>query len=543
MQYGKNKPKKACLSSNSCDRVLFFFLFFYQHVLVLGLMMSNTASNIAVPFFSNKKSFFQKVQSRTIASVNELVAPVGYSKLVAEVSHIERDLDHLLSSLKIKGQNRKDFLLYGYYCSSLLAKYYSSYGKKDKAYKYKSLSQEFDAGYRNSTDANNISADFLDKLKKDFKAPTRMVNDFEEFLSTPFHISKIRDWLGFINLNRIVFGFSRVTIKEIVLLAQQFNWFEQFDQWTGMHTDVDSMLQSLNVPVQILNALSVGVFAARFTISASMLLKHTFSPSSEESSLTTGERFQQELYKRHCIMLNDLAWGCINLFTNYSTIFKLSAPIANGLTVGFLFFDMALIVYQSYLYELDYKIKKNQYETELASYESTDVEEVLVIKEQLAALNIEREAIIRQCYFNVAGALLFISGFSATFLLATPAAIISGYFLCTLGVAMYLSSDSFKKYQEKSLILKEFQTEGADQSDALTNMQKARQDFMITMAKNVIMPMLIVSAFAVSIELAVIIAAGYIAYECTNGYFGVDRSTPTVPAVEPIAEASLPAPK
>lgn len=341
-------------------------------------------------------------------------------------------------------------------------------------------------------------------------------------------MAKLRDWLGFINLNRILFGFSRITVKELILLAQQSNWFELVEQWTGMHTDVNSMVQALNNPIKVFNFLSVGVFAARFVTQATMLAKHTFAPTGDEKIiLSTGERFKQELYKRHCMMLNDLVWGSINLITNYNSILKLSASTANNLTVLFLFFDLSLLIYQAYLSSEEYQALKAQYNPD-------DPEHGPMYKRQLAALEIKKETTYRECYFNMVGALMFIGGFSASFLLATPPAIVTGYFVCTLGVAMYLTSSAFSDYQKQALVLKNYQAlagDGADIADAdiqkaMTAMQDARQVFMVTMAKNIVMPMLIMGVFAISWEVALIITAGYMAFECTKGYLGKPESVP-----------------
>jgi hypothetical protein len=316
------------------------------------------------------------------------------------------------------------------------------------------------------------------------------------------------------------------------------------------------MVSKINATANVFNVLSVGVFVARFIINAGLLIKHTFFPTDEERALSAKARFYQELSLRHCQMLNDVVWGSINLLTNYSYFFHISAPVANGLTIGFLCFDAALLLYRHRLAEKEYLYKKAQYLGEKKNHEalmngvSLSIEDMKnhqkhcnMLDEQLEELERHWKATSATFLFNVAAAVLLFCGFSASLLLGSVAAPIC-FLICTIAVAMYLSDGVYKKYKEKSLLLQKQELDNGDTSHALLELQSARNDFIISMLKNIIVPMLIVTVFAVCWEAALLLTVIYVGYECTKGYFNkkappiaVLNSDEAPPLLSPIAAA------
>ena len=481
-------------------------------------------------FFNDKRSFFS-VDRVTSIDIESRVHSNGQRFLANNRLLIEQDFNQSYKSLKKLNDDRQAFWLYCYYCAVMLQTYYAAYGQPNQAQAYaqkaKKLKYRCDNG---AFPENGNDETFLQLFKK------KLLQDLRSLASTPLHISKVREWIGFINLYRIHAVFSRLSIKQVLVLAKEMHWVEMIDKLLGRHVDVDRMIAIINAPAAVFNVLSVGIFASRFFINSGMLLKHTFAPTEEEKRLSMYDRFCKELYKRHCDLLNDFVWGSINGITNYSFYFKIAAPVANWITAGFLFFDMCLLLYRRQLAEKEYLVKQSQYLEEKKQYQGlmqhpqVSHEDLmkyqkhgLLLDQQLIQLEINWKKTSATFLFNAAGAALLMGGFSASLLLAAaPAAVAVCYLLCTLAVAMYLSGDMYGKYKEKSLILKQYQLENSSAlvlNKAQQNYNQARTDFIMAMVKNTVMPLLIVTAIAVCWQAAIVIAAVYIGYECLRGYF------------------------
>lgn len=498
-------------------------------------------------FFNDRRDFFSA--EATAVRVRNRAAEKDFSFLANNRFLIEKEFDELFTSLQKKGQNRDEFWLYCYYCCLMLQHYYTAYDKKSEAENYRFLGEKI--SHRIEQQAFPVDADedeetFLTSFRQSVR------RDLGNLASTPKHVSKIRDWLGFTNIYRIHFTFCRLFVKQSLLFVKELQWLEQLQNLAGRN--IDEMVNTINTTASVFNVLSVGLFAARLIINTAMLLKHTLvAPTAEEQKLAIKDRFYQELYKRHCTMLNDVAWGTVNLLTNYSAIFHLSAPVANWLTAGFLCFDVSLLLYRHYLAEKEYEFKKAQYTQEKLHYhmllEGTELSlqerkkyeaQLSMLDDQLAQHDIKWKATSANLSFNVGGAMLLMAGFTASFLIATPAAAIACYFVCTLAVAMYLTADLYGKYKEKSLILQQYEREGINTSVARLEMQSARNDFMIAMAKNIIMPLLIVTTFAVCWQAAVALVILYVGYECLHGYCSKKSpQTPRSPLPPPVDGALI----
>ena len=469
-------------------------------------------------FLTDKQGFFS-VGNHSSDRVKALAKDKSFSFLANNRLLIEEEFNQMFASLKRQGRSRKEFWLYCYYCCTMLESYYESYDKQDKAADYRSLGLKL----KQCCDTGKFPTNQVESLQK------KIATDLGSLASTPMHTSKTRDWLGFTNIYRIHFVFCRLSIKQSLLALRELKWLEKLDQLLGRRTDVDGMVSMINSPAAVFNALSVGIFAARFIINAGLLLKHTFSTSAAEMSLSKTERFYQELYARHAVMANDLVWGVVNLFSNYAAFFHISAPVAGWLTAGFMIFDVSLLIWRRAIAEQDYLLKKEQYKYEITNYNTQrqalsnahadDDKHCKMLEEQLIQLEISWHATSAAYLFNVAAAVLLMAGFSISMLLATPAAIVACYFVCTIAVAMYLTADIYGKYKEKSLVLELMVLDEYDRAKALLDMQSARNDFIIAMAKTIIMPLFIVTTFAVCWQAALLLAAVYVGYEATRGYF------------------------
>ena len=482
-----------------------------------------------IDFVNDKKDFYSRVQSTNDA--NTRATAKNYSFLAKNQLAIEQEFNQLFAALKTQGKNRKEFWLYCYYCCTLLENYYIAYDKQDKVAFYSHQGEKLKKCYETGI----FPKESIDTLQK------RIAADLGTLVSTPKHSSKIRDWVGFVNIYRIHFVFCRLSVRQSLLLARELEWLKTLEQLFGMQVNVDGMVSMINAPTPVFNVLSVGLFAARFIINAGTLLKHTFSMEKEESSILKTERFYQELAIRHCTMLNDVGWGSVNLLCNYAPLFNISAATAGWLTAGFMIFDISLLLYRRYLSEQDYLFKKDQYLTEKRNYETllaanpaknkSYCDMLDMLDDQLAQLEISWKATSATAYFNVAAALLLMAGFSASMIFVMPAAIVANYFVCTLGVAMYLTADLYGKYKENALVLELHERKEMDTAVARFNMETARSEFMMAMAKTIIMPLLIVTTFAICWQAALLLTAVYIGYESVRGYA---KATPSEDDASPL---------
>ncbi|MCX7116920.1 MAG: hypothetical protein NTW94_03260 [Legionellales bacterium] len=477
-------------------------------------------------FSADKQRFFATIQTPETAKTH--AESKNYPFLANNRILLEQEFDHMFSSLKKQGDDRQSFWLYCYYCSMMLQNHYEAYGKSSKANEYRGKSEMLRKRCAQGELPSPEQGDetLLKHLQKSIH------QDLVELSTVPYHISKIRDWVAFFNIRRLHLAFSRLVVKQSVLAAQDLLWFEKLNQALGIHLDAKDMVSVINAPAPVFNVLSVALFGARLMIHASMIVKHTFFPSSkQELSLSATQRFKHEIYMRHPTMLNDLVWGTVNLLSNYAALFNIAAPVAGGLTAGFLIFDVSLLIYRRKLAEMEYLCKKEQYLKEKENHEAQLLNASLskedrnkhqthcaILSEQLKQLDISRKAADATFLFNIAAAVLLLSGFTASLLIALPAAVLVSYFVCAIAVAMYVTADIYGAYHEKTLILERLQEEGGDTFEALEQFRNARQAFFISITKNTLMPLLVVTLFAVCWQAALIFTALYIGYECLQGY-------------------------
>lgn len=478
-------------------------------------------------FSTDKQRFFSSV-NHSVDAVKSLALAKTYPFLANNRLLLEQELGQLQTSLKYKGEAHQDFWLYAYYCSVMLQNFYEAYGKNDKALEYQDKSKTL----RYRCTYGRFPAPILDEKTLSKHLHDSFQKDMDSLSKTPNHISKIRDWVAFINVRRLHLAFSRLFIRQSVFAARDLLWFAKLDKIFGTTTNVDEIVSRINAPAPIFSALSVALFGSRFFINLSMMLKHTFYPSSQqEQSLTRMDRFKHEFYMRHPVMINDIVWASVNTLTNYSAFFNISAPVASGLTMGFLFFDVAMLLYRRKLADLEYACKKEQYLSEKNHHESLmqDMRLSALVRqnhafhhtlliEQLKQLEINRQAKDAAFLFSTTAAVFLFAGFSASLLIAMPAAIVVFYFVCSVGVSMYITADVFGAYKEKSLTLDLLEKEHRDTSLARKEFNEARTAFFITMTKNTLIPLLVMGLFAISWQAALIFTALYIGYECLQGY-------------------------
>ena len=243
---------------------------------------------------------------------------------------------------------------------------------------------------------------------------------------------------------------------------------------------------------------------------------------------TRFERFKFELYKRHCNFANDLVWATVNFLTNFNNISGISGPVAGYLTAAFLVFDVAMTFYKCNLAKAEYLSKKAQYLEEINQYNDSKQCKGMTEEQRLAHLSFLHKQMIElefnwktkeaTFYFVAAAAVLLMAGFTASMLVSAPLLVAGAFFACMIAVAMYLSANSYAQFKDKSLRLEQAQLTGAHLAHALKDYETARNDFIFTMVKNTVAPILLITTYAICWPAAVALTALYLGYELMHAY-------------------------
>lgn len=467
----------------------------------------------------------------------------GYSYLHEHNSLILQEFNDLYASLeqeKDVNDNTIAFWFYCIYCSHLLENYYVAYGQKGKAADQAKLRAQILARIQPKAEpsSNSDKEGFLSSLRKHIKA------GFHDLLTTPVHASKVRDKAGMYNLWRIYWVFCRLMLKTGLILSRDIGLLDKLDELLGSHTEFGGIFDKIDIPPGVLNVLSVGFFAARFMINAAHVVKHTFFPSKGEKETSTWRRFVSELDKRHADLANHGVWGAVNFITNFNSICHISAPAAGWITAGFLVFDILCLLYvrqrakQEYLQKradylhsinaLSYKIEalqKRAQKSELEDDEQKDLAFYLkqreILQRQQEQLEIRWKSKSATLNMLALATVLLASGFALSMLVSPPLLVFACYFVCMIGIALYLSEKSYSSYQEKSLAL-EFAQHRAHTPEEIGKLEKAcaaaRNEFIFTLAKNIIVPSLLIAAYAVCWPAAVALTVLVIGYELFSAY-------------------------
>lgn len=476
----------------------------------------------------------------------------SYSFLLENLQILEAEFTHLFTVLQRSSQDKERFWFYCYYCASQLEAFHLAYGQMGKAELYQQKKRAIKArlGINNGSvaDHNTVEKDFIETLKDS------LLDGISSLIKAPFHVAQIRDHVAYTNICRIYWVFCRLTVTQGLTIAKNLQLIDKLDVILGTHTDVDKIIATMRAPTGVINYFSVGFFLARFMIDGAMLIKHTFFPSElEKQGTTTYQRFKHELYKRHCNFANDLVWATVNFLSNFNHLVGISASAAGYLTSVFLVFDIGMTFYKLHLAEQEYLIKKRQYSEEAEVYkeklregESLSPDEeahyTMLIKQRLE-LDINWKAKEAMFHFVAAAAALLMMGFTASLLLSPPGLVLAAYFTCTIGVAMYLSYGSYFNYKEKEGYLNQAVAQDTQEKQkgheltrkyprtiplfasgsnylalARKEYETARNDFIFTMAKNIIVPAVLISTYAIFWPAAVALTALYLGYELLHAF-------------------------
>lgn len=494
----------------------------------------------SIEFKKDKNRFFQVITddnlyNPTIDYPKKYSLRHNYNFIATNRIFLEQEINQLFAALKkvklsemVNQQSNtipKELWLYSYYCCSLLKQYHSVYGQHSKVAEYQQLMQDI-----RSYQSNQLPVKYKNKQSFFNAICEKIVRFLKYILTLPRHLSRLKEVVGFSNLNRLYWVFCRLALVNSLRLVKDLQFLDKIEAVLNKKIDVEAFIKTFDRPNDVLRVFSVALFVIRIMMNLALLLKHTFFPAQQEKLLPRKERFLQEIYKRHPEFLNDLVWGMVNTLTNYPQVFHLANSLSPWVTVSFVFFDFALLLWRRHLAQHDYLAKKSQYHGELKYYSAKLIEDITkterlnytvhvsILHEQLAELEITWQVKSSTLWFDASAALLLIAGFSASMLLTSPVWILISYTACMFAVAMYLSESAYAQYQDKGLRLQQSEVNQEDSEKALSGYQLARNNFIETLLFNAFMPTLLLTTFAISWPAALVLAALYIGKEVWQAY-------------------------
>lgn len=481
----------------------------------------------------------------TITAIDTSITNESYQFLARAHPLVEQEFKQLLDALQTN-THPLVFWFFCYYCSGLLAAYYHGYGKKEEAAKYQKECERIKRYLGLAAPLSPVARSLAKRIKES------LTSGFNGLFTAPFHSSLLRDLVTLSNIVRMQVAFSRVSVRQLVVLAKDI---EALDKVLHTRSRQHQFIRRLDAPLGVLNSLSVALFAAHFFIELGTIVKHVFFPQEEERLLSWQQRLAKEVYKRHCGMINDLVWAIANTLTNFAPLFHISAPLAGWLLTGFLLFDVAFLFYRRHLGYTDYKLKKEQYDKELRQLERmmrADTPEggcvdsvferyrLLIHQQQQLEINWKTSQSFYAC--NLTAALLLLSGFTAAMLVSSAALLPVCFFVCALGVSLYIAAGHYSAYQEKRLryqhaISLEQPTDKVD--EARQEIKKARQAFIWSLLKSAVLPTFFMTLYVFCWPAAVALTALYVFYECTKSSFKPPLKEQTAPFLPVDEDPSL----
>lgn len=326
------------------------------------------------------------------------------------------------------------------------------------------------------------------------KSLNRFYKDMNDYLSTPWHISKFITLLSYINLYRLLTAFSRLFVKNFWNFASERGWIDFQDKLFGFSLQ----RPALEYPVAILNFLSVALFILRLTCHVAMILKHGLSERAGEKDISQWDRMAREVSTRMTDLFNDGAWWWVNLLTNYSDKFPVIAPYAAPLLAAALVYDCTWVAIHWYRKERDWGRKKAELENWLENHSSTDAGDIAITRLQLELLNDTLWEIRYKYLFSIAAGLFIMT--SVLLFLAAISTLVTtvSLLVCVAGFAMYGSADEFAGWMRaKYCALKNANDEAEMRAKFINNFTQAIGS-----------PLLVMGLMAFSWQVAMVVAVG-----------------------------------
>lgn len=323
------------------------------------------------------------------------------------------------------------------------------------------------------------------------KSLNQFYQDCSDFLSTPFHVSKLITLLSYLNLYRLLTLFSRLSCKSFWTLAQDHQWIDANNRFLGRPIN----RSILDNTADLFNFLSVSVFALRLVAHLSMAVKHATSQREGEKDIDSGVRAFREFYVRIAHIMNDTVWFIINLLTNYPSLWGVSDPLANTLLACTLTYDSLSLVALWYLKEQEWSAQHQalkDWKKEGDAINGTD--EMTLTDLNIVLLKDLRFEMRVKYAFSIFAGLSIMTSYLLVLALASPAVSTLGFFMCVVGFGIYASADDFAAWMRAVFGEMKIENEA----------QQAKTAFFSTWAKSTFTPLLMVGLVTVSWELALL---------------------------------------
>ncbi|MBA2657273.1 MAG: hypothetical protein H0U70_09895 [Tatlockia sp.] len=494
-------------------------------------------------FAADKRDFFAS-GIKTINEVEKKASFNDYGYIATNEKLIREEFNLLFKRLREDEVKQDIIWFYCYYCCLMLQNYHLAYDQKKKSEEFANLAKQI----QTRCDSGSFPQE---KSKQDsfltFLAH-KISEALEDLVLTPTQISKIRDKVAFANLIRLYWVFCRNVITQAFTIGSDWGWIDKINSSLDVNIDVDNIISTLEKPNSTLRVLSVAFFSVRFIINSAMLIKHVWFPSEEEKKLNWKKRFANEIYKRHGDLLNDLVWGPVNLVTNYNHLFGIANPAVGYILVGFLFFDLCLIIWRRFLAKQEYLTKHLQLTKDRQFYETSsrvipdynqskaelskqleqmnlDAEQCRILTQQINDLELNWQAKDETFWFSATAAILLMVGFSGAMVFSAPVLIFASYAICTFAVAMYLSTEEYNNYKTKQLISDQSITKDLNVVQAANDYSTAQNEFIWALFKNAVVPTLAITLYAVCWQAALVLTAAFFCYQLFNLYCEYSRAS------------------
>lgn len=508
---------------------------------------SNSSSKILSTFQQDKQFFFAEMRKKkhSLEEIDTLAKTKSYSFKLENKDQIDAEFNDLQAVLTQDQILSTDHWQYAYYCACLMKSF-------NLAYTPLKNNMNDDSFDDNQTTIRNH---LLSQTKKaEYESfVDHLVKKIQKFLHTPFHLAQIRDYIGYLNLCRLYWIFSRLTLTNAFTLLKNSHLLDKLADALGpTHIDTDKIITAFQAPNFILNYLSIGIFLSRLLIDSILLLKHTFfSQGTEEQSADKWTRFKFELFKRHFNFINDIAWAIVNFLTNFTYLSHIPVAAAAPITAIFLGFDVMMLLWRYYLARKAYAKKCSDYNAEERAIDdkksaineqmiklqqqiqiSSEIDKSLrdqltVCESQLALLEVDLKIICAQreqrnlewkatsstLQFATSAAGILVLGFSASLIFTPPGIIITSFFVCIVAAAMYFSMNEFARFKKQQLIYQKYSNE-----QNLKEYHEARKQFIITVVENALIPTALLSIFALCWPAAVALTLFYAGYKLYQAY-------------------------
>lgn len=479
-------------------------------------------------FFDDKKAFFENFDfsddssvSTTLNAVKEKAQKTSYDYLLNEIHTLEMEFDTLYNTLLQKPQNRRKFWLYTYYLSLQMAEFYEAYGPTEKALASKQMAETI----RGYLEDGQISVQAIRENDSSFfeRLYNQIKQWFQDLYNKVAKATSAKNAIAEINMIRMMYMVSRLTLLNFILILNNNGLIEKIGEILGQQLSLEVLQERLGTLQGVANVLSVALFVGRAAINTALVIKHVCFPSEKEKEVAWYKRFMFELNKNHGQFLNDFAWSAVNLFTNYPKILGLSFPAVIGITVGFLVFDLSLILWLRHRDELKFQDKNNQLQLEIKALMALDSldkhqkENLSVLLEQKAFLEIDHKSTQAAYHMNIVAAVFLCIGFATGFAMASPIGSVACLGVSIIAVAFYRSANQYADMVRKREMLQKVKNDGGDILAAEKAYENAKMVFANSMLKHTLMPTIILITFALCWQAALVGIGILVVYEMSKG--------------------------